>query len=328
MCSSDLTSSGPTDIRAVVRGTGSTNLSHTSHNTSLINAAYLDYRMTDLGVSTRVGRQSAINGGLLGLFDGLSLSYTPRPGLTYDLMGGVPTSPILGAPQERLLAGKIEVDPLWEHVSGDVYLIDQTTQGIPNRRALGVETRFADERGSLYSLVDYDVLFGALNALTLQATYQGGAQTSLTLLVDARKAPTLEMINALISHGETSLRALLQLPMTMAQIKADALASSAEARQAMFSVSRSLDDHWQLSGDLRYSQVGALPAVGNFAAQPATGAQYGLTLQATGSHLYSQRDVNSLNLSLLKAPGFRGTDRKSTRLNSSHEWISRMPSSA
>ena len=40
---------------------------------------------------------------------------------------------------------------------------------------------------------------------------------------------------------------------------------------------------------------------------------------------FNTRDLNDLNLEI---DSLKNADRKSTRLNSSHEWISRMPSSA
>jgi hypothetical protein len=74
----------------------------------------------------------------------------------------------------------------------------------------------------------------------------------------------------------------------------------------LFSVSKPLGEKWQATGDIRFSDIGALPAVGNFEATPATGAQYGLSMQLTGSNLYSKRDINNFNLSLLSTPMFRG----------------------
>ena len=59
------------ETRAVLRGTGSTNLQTTSRNPSLVNAFYVDHKRTASGLAIRVGRQTAISGGLLGLFDGV-----------------------------------------------------------------------------------------------------------------------------------------------------------------------------------------------------------------------------------------------------------------
>lgn len=293
------------DTRVVLRGTNSTNLQSTSHSASLLSAAYVDYKRNESGLAVRLGRQSSISGGLLGLFDGVSLTYPMQQGLKLDVMGGVPTNQLQSAAQERLLAAMVEADGLFERWGGDVYVVDQTAEGITNRRALGGEVRYSGDIASTYSLLDYDTLFRRINAASLQGSFQVPGQTTVTLLADTRKAPSLELTNALISTGATSLKTLLQLQ-SLAEVRAAALATSAQARQAMVSVSRPLSEKWQGSLDFRYSAIGALPAVGNFDATPATGGQYGTTVQLTGSNLYSKRDINSFNLSVLATPLFKG----------------------
>ena len=293
------------ETRAVVRGTNSTNLGSQSHAQSLLSAAYLDYKRKESGLAVRLGRQSAIGGGLLGLFDGASLAYPFKQGWKLDVMGGAPSNALVNAPEERLGAAMVEADGLFDHWGGDVYLIGQTTQGIANRRATGTEIRYSDDTFSIYSLVDYDLLFHKVNAVSLQGSAQAPGQTTITLLVDSRNAPSLEMTNALISTGASSLKQLLQTQ-TLAQIRNDALSTTARARQALLSLSRPLGQKWQLAFDLRYSDIGATPAVGNFDATPATGAQYGATLQVTGSNLYSSRDISNFNFSFLDAPTFKG----------------------
>jgi hypothetical protein len=295
------------DIRAVLRGTGSANLSADSNNTSILNAAFVDYRVKSSGLAVRVGRQSPINGGLLGMFDGLSLTYPVKPGVRVNLMGGVPASPLVNSTNERMYAAMVEADSIiLPNLSGDMYVLTQTTQGIANRRTIGTEVRYSNERGSLYALVDYDQLFNALNAVSVQGSIQGPAQTNFTLLLDRRKAPSLQLTNALISNGGfTSLKALLDSS-SMDEVMADARRITAQADQAMLSVSRPISEKWQATGDIQYSAIGALPAVGSFDATPATGAQYGLSMQLTGTNLYSKRDINNFNLSILSTPLFRG----------------------
>ncbi len=123
------------------------------------------------------------------------------------------------------------------------------------------------------------------------------------------------MTNALISSGATSLKAMVQmLALTNGLSESDALAfirdtakaTTAQARQLMLSASRPFSEKWQVTGDFRFSDIGALPAVGNFDATPATGAQYGLSMQLTGSNIYSKRDINNFNLSVLSTPLFHG----------------------
>lgn len=293
------------ETRAVLRGTGATNLQTTSRNPSLVNAFYIDHKRNASGLAIRVGRQTAISGGLLGLFDGVSLAYPVGQGFKLDVMGGKPANNLVSAPGQRLFAAVLEADGILDRFGGNIYLLDQTVEGNTNRRAIGAEVRYSDEKLSVYSLVDYDTVFKGLNAVSLQGSFLAPAQTSITVLVDGRKAPTLQLTNALISSGQPSIDALL-LTMPLEQAIALARATSATAKQALLSVSRPLSERWQLGMDLRYSEIGALPAVGIFEATPATGAQYGLSGLLTGSNLYSTRDINTFSVSYLTTPLFKG----------------------
>ncbi|MES1265249.1 MAG: hypothetical protein ABUU24_06310, partial [Variovorax sp.] len=103
-------SNAESETRVVVRGTNSANLQSSSHSASLLNAAYVDYKRNESGMAVRIGRQSSISGGLLGLFDGVSLTYPVTSGWKVDVMGGVPANPLVSAPSERLLAAVVEAD--------------------------------------------------------------------------------------------------------------------------------------------------------------------------------------------------------------------------
>jgi hypothetical protein len=297
------------ETRAVVRGSGSTNLLSGGHSANSIGSVYVEHRHTakDMlgGLAVRAGRQSPISGGLLGLFDGVSLAYPVSEGVKLDVMGGVPASALVSSPGEKLMAVVLEVDSFLERFGGNFYLLDQSTQGITNRRALGSELRYAGEQWSLNAVTDYETTFNKINALSLHGSFQAGLQTTVTVLADERRAPSLQLTNAMISSGAASLKDLLQAR-TLAQVKQDALATSAIAKQLLVSISRPLNTKWQLSSDLRYSAVGALPAVGDFEATAATGGQYSWSAQLTGTNLYSPRDINNFNFSLLSTPFFRG----------------------
>jgi hypothetical protein len=94
----------------------------------------------------------------------------------------------------------------------------------------------------------------------------------------------------------------------MAAVRADALAVTADAKQALISLSRPLGEKWQVAVDMRYSEIGALPAIEGtvFEATPATGGQYTYSAQLTGNNLYSPRDINNFNASVMNTPTFKG----------------------
>lgn len=299
------------DVRMSVRGTGATNLAKNSHNASNVSASNIDYRHPGSGTSVRIGRQTPANGGLLGAFDGVSVTYPlPERGMRISVLGGVPANTLVASASQRLAGATLELDSFADNWGGNFYVLGQTTEGYVNRSTVGSEVRYSSDVGSAYALMDYDTRFRSLNALSLQGTVQGSGQTSYNLMVDARRAPPLELTSALISAefptGQAATLKNLLAQMSMADALDMARKTSAIARQAMFSVTRPVSAKWQGTVDLRYSAVGALPAVGSFAATDATGAQYGATLQLTGSNLYSKRDIANFNLSVLSTPLFRG----------------------
>jgi tetratricopeptide (TPR) repeat protein len=296
--------------KLIMRGSHSDNLATSSAQTSatqgLISAAYVDYRDIKSRMDFRVGRQSAIGGSLFGLFDGVSMAMPIAENYKVDAMMGVPANTLVNAPQQTMAGVMLEADNLFEHWGGNLSLVEQTSEGISDRRAIGAEVRYFGESLSMFTQMDYDINFNEINALTLQGSFMGPYDTTITMLVDDRKAPSLQLSDALISLGGTSLKTLLQTR-SLAEVQSSALATAAKAQQAMVSFSRALSPKWQGSMDLRYSDVGALPAVGNFQAQPATGAQYNVSFQLTGSNLYSSRDINGFNVSQVTSDTMNGT---------------------
>jgi hypothetical protein len=314
--------------KLVMRGSRSDNLASESSLSSttqgLVSAAYVDYRHLPTRLDVRVGRQSAIGGSLFGLFDGVSMAMPVAEKYKVDAMLGVPANTLVSAPQQGLAGVMLEADNLFEHWGGNVSLVEQTTEGISDRRAVGTEVRYFGESLSMYTQLEYEVNFNTLNAFTIQGSFQGPYDTTVTMLIDDRKAPSLQLSDALISSGVGSisnllsrldnpadtLRSTLQCGASLSSLECarrSALATAAEAKQAMVSLSRALSAKWQGSMDLRYSDVGALPQVGNFQAQPATGAQYNVSFQLTGSNLYSSRDINGFNVSFITSSTINGT---------------------
>lgn len=302
--------SDETETKLVMRGAHSDNLATavatTSATQGLISAAYVDYRDLKSRLDLRLGRQTAIGGSMFGLFDGVSLARPFGEGYKVSGMLGVPANQLVSAPQQAMAGVMVEADNIFERWGGNLSLMEQTTEGVSDRRAMGLEVRYFGDVVSLFSQLDYELNMQALNAFTMQGSVQGPADTTITLMVDDRKAPSLQLTDALISSGQTSLATLLQLK-SLSEVQRMALDTAAQARQAMISLSRPLSANWQGSVDLRYSEIGALPAVGNFQAQPATGAQYNVSLQLTGSNLYSSRDINGFNLSYLTSDTLNGT---------------------
>jgi len=267
---------------------------------------------------------------MVGRFDGAIISYDLAPKLRVNAVAGVPVSQDQFVQANQRFEGlSVDAQNFAEHWAASGFLINQTADSIVDRRAVGGELRYFDEQKTLYSLIDYDVQFATVNAATLQGTYQFEDQTSLSLLLDDRKAPTLETANGLLQAGCPTPPSYADYfagkctnanaPYTVDQLRQAALLTTANSHQFALDVSRPLSKRWQLSGDLRVTSVGALPnlTIGKvtFLGSSATGNVYAGTLQATGSNLYSKRDINVFSVTHLHSSTLDGNQFSYSNLN-------------
>ncbi len=320
--------SDTTDTRIVFRDSDQHSfIGDTVPGLNRMDAAFVDYRDLNHGLSVKLGRQSGVTGGLVGRFDGAIVGYDIAPKLHVSGVVGVPVSQDQFVDASQRFEGlNLEAQNIFEHWGGSAFLINQTADGVVDRRAVGGDMRYFDQQKTLYALVDYDIQFATLNAATLQATYQLPDQTSMSLLLDDRKAPTLETSNGLLQAGCTSYVQYFAgaCPHSVAPFNVDTLrqfaqATTANTHQFAFDVARPFGANWQLSADLRVTAVGALPTVTvagqTFQGSSATGNVFGATVQATGTNLYSKRDINVFSLTHLHSSTLIGNQLAYSNLN-------------
>jgi len=318
-----------TSDKSFIGGTG-------AGSTNRLDSAFVDYRNTDIGLNAKVGRQAGVTGGLIGRFDGAIVGYDLSPQWRVNVTGGVPVDTIVNTNQ--VFEGMyVEATNLWGHWGGDAFFMNQSSDGVTDRRAIGTDIRYFDSVRTLYTMVDYDINFMALNAVTMQGTWQLKDQTQFSLLFDDRKAPELLTSNALlnpllVNAGVTTLSQALNgaptaipplPPQSESQLRDLAKQETATSKQAQFSVTRPFFNKWQVSADVRLTNVGALPLL-TVQSTPGTSTTVGGTqgtgnvwtedLQTSATNLYSLRDINSFTVSHLSGPQFTGTQFGYTNL--------------
>jgi tetratricopeptide (TPR) repeat protein len=310
------------DQRIVLRDTYNWSFLDESPSRNRLNALYYEYRGLDNSFSARVGRQSGYSGGLPNRFDGALLGYGFMPKLKFNVVAGVPVEFPEVESGRSFWGVSLDAENLGGRWSGNVFFIDQWVDGITDRRATGGEVRYFDDKRSLYSLVDYDISYDIVNIAMLQGTWQTAGQTTFSLLLDRRRAPTLTTNNALYYSGVT---AMVPVPTTIEQLLASfsedqirswALDATSVAKQGQFSVTTPLSGNWQLGADFGVTSIGALPQVtlddGTVLdPSPATGNIYTYALRGIGTNLFSGRDLHVVSLSYTDAPeatpAFSGT---------------------
>ena len=293
------------DTRFVLRDTNSWSFLDTTPSYNRLNAAYYDYRGLQNSFAARVGRQTGLSGGLPGRFDGAIAGLGIAQKWRVNAAAGAPVEYPAIDSKRRFWAANLEFENLGDAWSGNFFYVDQSVDGVFDRRAVGNETRYFRDGASLFSLLDYDTSYGEWNITMLQGTWQTEGRTTLNLLYDRRKAPLLTTTNAIIGQPTTSISTLLQ-SLTLEQVRQQAVDVTATATQALIGFTTPLSTKWQAGADARLTNVGPLPAVVvngiPIPAQPATGNIYSYGIQAIGTNLYSSRDTNVFSATYVNAP--------------------------
>jgi hypothetical protein len=293
------------DNRFVLRDTYSYSFLDTNPDYNRLNAAYYDYRGLQNSFAARVGRQTGLSGGLPNRFDGAIAGIGIAQKWRVNAAAGVPVEYPEIDSKRRFWATNLEFENLGEAWSGNFFYVDQTVDGVLDRRAVGNELRYFRGGTSLFSLLDYDTSYGEWNITMLQGTWQTEGRTTLNVLYDRRKAPLLTTTNAILGQPTTSIATLLQ-SLTLEQVRQQAVDVTATATQALIGLTTPLSTKWQVGADARLTNIGPLPPVVingiPIPAQPATGNIYSYSLQAIGTNLYSSRDTNVFSATYLDAP--------------------------
>lgn len=268
-------------------------LDDNNSNPLRITSLYVDAADHHRNNLARLGRQSQSRGGVLGRFDGLLLSRQVAPFVKLNLVGGYPV--------DTTTIDQIATQTLFYGVNADLgtfanawdfntFIIEQTSEGMLDRRAVGGEVRYFQMNHSALGLVDYDVSYQTWNMILLLGNWLFSDNSTLNIVLDQRKSPVLTTRNALIGQTDPSLAALAQR-FSEDQIRALALDRSAESRSYTASLAHPLNDKLQISGDVTLSTLSATPASGGVEATPDSGEDWSYSLQVMGSDLIKTGDI-------------------------------------
>ena len=290
------------DNRVVVRNSYAANfLKHGVSNNRLA-AMYVETMYQPAQLFGRFGRQQATSNGVLGLFDGGVATWGFSPNWRVGAVAGQPVDTTLGT-TKTFYGASVEADNLGERWSGNVFAIRQMAGSLEDRVGLGGEVRYFDAVRSFYSLVDYDPTFRATNIAIVQGNWQFATGTSVSALYDYRRAPTLQLTNALISDPLLSITTMVQL-LGLSGTRDLAKAVTPVSRVAFLGVTQQISPQWQLGFDFRQSNLSGTQATPTLPAVPATGNIYTYNVQAIGNGLTNLQDILVVNASWLTARSY------------------------
>lgn len=338
------------DTKMVVRGTHSLDLlasDDVRRNVSRLRAAYVEHSKQDT-YFLRVGRQPGNTGGVLDYrFDGAWFRYTIAPQLlNVNLIGGQPRQFSLDsryvpddprnfrADLKRYFYGaNVDIGPLGEAWSGNVYYLNQMVNGVVDRRAVGSEVRYSSNGKNAFGLVDYDISYGVLNVAMLNGTWVTEG-TTYTILADHRRTPYLQTTNSLLGSGFTSTSVINTTNEGLLRDQAKQVTATSDL--FLVGVLHAVTKSWQLGGDVRMNRISGtsasnclviLPGTStlflnpnattdapcSLQALPGTGNIWTYTLQAIGADFPFEKNTFVVNASYINSPTYHG---ESLTLNS------------
>jgi hypothetical protein len=271
-----------------------------------LNAAYYDVKNRIDNYSARIGRQSAVGGGVLGRFDGLSAGYGFLPNWRANIAAGRLSDP---TPESRPTFYSVGLDfGVNDPLGGSVYVIDQKAGGITGRKATGGYLRYFEQGSTAMAMLDYDTQFKAVNILTLQGTlHQELSGTDYNFLLDRRKTPSLSIRNA-VSGTTATIDTLMQNGWTQDDLLMLARSRTAVSNLALLGITRRIREKWQVGSDITVTNTSGLEASGTLipdgttglegyvAATPASGNAWTISGRVSGNDVISRRDTSMFSL--------------------------------
>jgi len=262
-----------------------------------VSYAYLDMSGVQDDWSLRFGRQTLHNWGVLGRFDGAHATYDWAPTRRLHVMTGFPVESTRSSVEtsRQFVGVAADFEQLFGNWTVSPFVSSQTIDGIADRRAVGVDMRYFDERRSLTGMVDYEVDYGELNTALVFGTWRLGKRLTLTALFDQRASPVLTTRNALIGQPVSTIDELL-LVWTEDEIRQIARERTADSRTVVFGLATPIALRWQVNADVTRTEIGDSVASAGVAAIPGTGAQTYYSASFVGSALFGTSDVSIFNL--------------------------------
>lgn len=303
------------DNRLVFQDFFAANLLPGQKSKNRLNAVFFELKNRLHDYSTRIGRQSAMGGGVLGRFDGVTAGYGFLPNWRANVVAGQLSDLVVGS--KPVFYGANMDFGIRNPLGGSLYAINQTVGGLADRKAVGGNLRYFDPGKTAIAMLDYDIPFRALNMLTMQGTLNGKSGTDYNFLLDRRRTPSLSIRNA-VNGTTASIETLLQNGWAIDDLLLLAKQRTAISNLAQVGVTNHIKEKWQMGTDLTVSNTSGMPASGTLnpdgttglegfvAATSSTGNAWTIAERLIGNDVLSSRDVSMLSLSYTKSPMMTG----------------------
>ena len=262
----------------------------------------LSYLFVDLsdkksGFFSSLGRQSSRGGGVLGRFDGINIGKRFGKKNSINFATGMLASPYVISLDDTRTFNSLNLDtgPWYGYWAGSAYIVDQQSEGMTDRRAVGGLVRYGHPERNLFTLVDFDIFYNMLNILSNQFSITHNKVTTYSMLLDYRKSPPVSTRNALFNQPVHTLKELNHLYPNVDDIYGLARDRTSAYYIALFGASHQINDNFRVEGDMSKTNVPATLASGGVRATPGTD-EYSFSSQIVAKDIYQKGDVSVASL--------------------------------
>jgi hypothetical protein len=247
------------------------------------------------GLSGQIGRQSKYTSGILGRFDGAFASYKFSDLYRLNVVAGSPVERAKDRPfqTDRYFYGtSVDLTPFGKKgaIEGNVYYIEQKSEGVLDRQSIGAEARIHDASKYGFAVFDYDTHYNTINMVMLNATQTFKNLSSLSGSLDYRRSPMVFTSNALQGQAPMTLTQLLKR-YRLDEVEEFALDRTAKSTAASVSYSRPLSERYTVNADVTLTNMTATKASANVPATPDTGWDVYTSSQLVGTSVLREGDV-------------------------------------
>ncbi len=260
-----------------------------------ISALYIDAVDHVTNISSRLGRQTRNNSGVLGRFDGGLIGWQAKPRLKFNAVAGTPVlrARDLFIRSDRFFYGaSVDIGARNDKLQTTLYWYDERSPGLIDRQALGAEARYLKGSFNAYAIFDYDVHHSRVGLGLLTLNYTLKDQSSLSVTADYRLSPLLNSWTVLQSLSATdvfpgrtaAIETLSELRgrFTDAQIYQMARDNTQLSKSLTVSYSRPLTKKLQTNLDFTMTHTGGSPG----STRLFPGSTYLPIIDSTGTEYY------------------------------------------
>lgn len=217
------------------------------------------------GAELTVGRQRSSDNGVYGYLDGARFSYPVTSGISLDLVAGnVSTSSWETSDSDRQVYGLgADLNFPDPALRVKLYGVEQTYDGLTERRALGTEISWFGESSHYLLVADYDIKFQETNNVMFNGAWDVGQSTNLALSLGYQRSPFLTASNAIIGEVEQNLERLVENLGDDIDVYDAALEKTALNRYGSLVINQELTEDLRLVGEVYHYDLSDLPQWGD-----------------------------------------------------------------